>query len=341
MHSSVEAEADPVRENIRESAAFGPAFITMNALSAVMAGYGLLANSTAVIIGAMIVAMLLGPITGIALALVDADNKLLKKSLLAEAGGVAIVLFISIVIGLVHKEIPYGTAILSRTKPNILDLAIALSGGAAGAYAMVSPRVSASLVGVAIATALVPPLCVCGITLARGDALLASGGFLLFLANLVAIQFASSVTLALLGYHRITFFGTSSARKLAILHGPSVLLLLGLAAILTINFQRTLSERRFEIDMRNRLSALISERGGAYLADLRISKTQNKTLVIAVVRTPWAYSPNSTALMQESLPRTHPPMELHVRSIITKEAMPKGWINEPPSRAQAELGDDP
>ncbi len=338
MHSVIESEADPVRENIRENAAFGPAFIVMNALSAVMASYGLLSNSTAVVIGAMIVAMLLGPITGIALALVDADNKLLRKSLIAEAGGVAIVLVISIVIGIIHKEIPYGTTILSRTNPNILDLAIALSGGAAGAYAMVSPRVSASLVGVAIATALVPPLCACGLTLARGDAQLAYGGFLLFFANLVAIQFASSVTLALLGYHRITSVGERSVRRLAILHGPSILLLLGLATILTINFQRTLSERRFEIELRNRLSSLISARPGAYLADMRVSRTQNKTLVIAVVRAPWAYSPNLTAVMQESLPRTHPPMEFHIRSIITKEATPKGWINQPPSQTQSQIG---
>lgn len=341
MHSGIETEADPVRESIRENAAFGPAFITMNALSAVMASYGLLENSVAVVIGAMIVAMLLGPITGIALALVDADNKLLRDSLLAEAGGVAIVLAISIVIGLIHKDIPYGTTILSRTNPNILDLAIALSGGAAGAYAMVSPRVSASLVGVAIATALVPPLCVCGLTLARGDAQLAYGGFLLFLANLVAIQFASSATLALLGFHRITSVGHNTPRALAILHGPSVLLLLGLATLLTINFEQTLGERRFEIDIRNRLVAMISERPGAYLADLRISKTQDKITVVAVVRTPWAYSPNLTAAMQESLPRMRPPIELHIRSIITKEATPQGWINQPPSQTQSQVGPGP
>jgi len=82
-------------------------------------------------------------------------------------------------------------------------------------------------------------------------------------------------------------------------------------------------------------------RPGAYLADLRINKTEDKTVVIAVVRAPWAYSPNQTAAMQESLPRTRPPIELHIRSIIPREATPKGWINRPPPQAQTQFSPGP
>ena len=111
----------------------------MNALAAIVACYGLLENSVAVIIGAMIIALLMGPITGMALALVDGDQLLLRQALLAEAAGAALVLLLSFTIGKIHAEMTLGSEILGRTSPNVLDLIIALAGGAAGAYATISP----------------------------------------------------------------------------------------------------------------------------------------------------------------------------------------------------------
>ena len=141
----------------------------MNGMAATIASYGLLANSPAVVIGAMIVAMLMGPIVGISLALVDSDTKTLLKSLLSLLSGAVTVLATAIIIGALHKDIPMTSEILVRTVPNFLDLMIALAGGAAGAYATVSFRSSLALVGVAIATALVPPLSSASILLARGE----------------------------------------------------------------------------------------------------------------------------------------------------------------------------
>ena len=204
-----DAPIDPQRQkqeickSIRENAAFTVPYVTMNALATVVACYGLFQNSTAVVIGAMIIAMLLGPISGIALALISGDNALLRKALLAEIGGAFVVLAVAFCIGKIHQHLPLTNEILARTAPNILDLMIALAGGAAGAYATVSPRLSVGLVGVAIATALVPPLATCSICLARGDTRLAFGGFLLFFANLVAIQSASTVVMFLHGYHKL------------------------------------------------------------------------------------------------------------------------------------------
>ena len=330
-----------VRQSIEDSATFSSAYVTMNALSAVIASYGLLADSSAVVIGAMIVALLLGPLMGIALALVDANNGLLKKALLAEIGGATLVLAISVIVGRIHQDIPMGRAIISRTSPNIMDLVIALAGGAAGAYATVSLRVSASLVGVAIATALVPPLCVCGITLARGETHLALGAFLLFFANLVAIQIASSVVFALHGYHDIVRTMVNSRRPLLLLHGPSAILLIVLAVVLGLNFERSLATRRFEIDVRNALIQQLQSHPGSYLADLRITRDEGKTVVTAVVRTPFSFEPREIARMQSKLPAHTPPAELHIRSIIAKEATEKGWLHEaPPAPEQVESGTD-
>ena len=121
------------RDSIRSGARFDVPYVTMNVLATVVASYGLFANSPAVVIGAMIIAMLLGPIEGVAFALVDGDPKLLRDAFLAEFGGVAIVLVTAFVLGLIHRDIPISSEILSRTSPNFLALMIALGGGAAGA----------------------------------------------------------------------------------------------------------------------------------------------------------------------------------------------------------------
>jgi uncharacterized hydrophobic protein (TIGR00271 family) len=108
----------------------------MNALATVIACYGLFANSAAVVIGAMVVAMLMGPISGVALGLNEGDRPLLWTALFSLTGGIAWVLLIAAVVGLVHQDVPLTDEILSRTDPRLFDLMIALAGGAAGAVAV-------------------------------------------------------------------------------------------------------------------------------------------------------------------------------------------------------------
>ena len=238
---SPEATREAICRSIEQNAAFSVPYVVMNTLATIVACYGLLQNSTAVVIGAMIIAMLLGPISGIALALVRGNHVLLRRALLTEIGGMLLVLGVAYIIGLAHREIPLTQEIIARTTPNILDLMIALAGGAAGAYATISPRVSAGLVGVAIATALVPPLSTCSICLARGELRLAAGGFLLFFANLVAIQFASSVVMALHGYHHVGSHKPGNGmllRRQAI----SLALLIGLAGVLSYDFSQSVGK---------------------------------------------------------------------------------------------------
>jgi uncharacterized hydrophobic protein (TIGR00271 family) len=177
-------ETAAVRATIDSISGFDAAFVTMNALATVLACYGLFENSPAVVIGAM----LLGPISGVALGLVDANNRLLRKALATLAGGVAVVYGTAFILGLVHSTFPLTNEIYARTSPNLMDLMIALSGGAAGAYAIVTPRLNLSLVGVAISTALVPPLSSSAICMARGEYRLGLGALLLAFANIVGIS---------------------------------------------------------------------------------------------------------------------------------------------------------
>lgn len=117
-----------------------PAFFIMVVISTIIASYGLLANSTAVIIGAMLVAPLMGPLFGVALALTVGDSKLLGRSLLSELAGMLLVIIIALIIGLVPVRLGFGSELIARTQPTVYDLLIALASGTAGAYAMVDER---------------------------------------------------------------------------------------------------------------------------------------------------------------------------------------------------------
>lgn len=189
--------ADSVRANVRANidlnSQFDAAYVIMNGLATVVACYGLFANSPAVVIGAMIIAMLLGPIAGVSLGLVDGNNALVGKALPTLIGGFSVVYGTAFMLGMIHHDIPLTDEIYGRTTPNLIDLLIALGGGAAGAFSMISPRLSVAFVGVAIATALVPPFSSSAICLARGEFELAFGAFLLAFTNIVAIQVAGSL----------------------------------------------------------------------------------------------------------------------------------------------------
>ncbi|MEM3422041.1 MAG: TIGR00341 family protein [Candidatus Hadarchaeum sp.] len=293
---------ETVRGNIREDASFSKAHLLMNALAATIASYGLFANSPAVVIGAMIVAMLLGPIVGVSLALVDSDAKILLKSLLSLLSGVAAVLVTAFVIGAVHKDIPVTSEIMARTTPNFLDLMIALAGGAAGAYATVSFRLSLALVGVAIATALVPPLSSASILLARGDVVLAMGAFKLAVVNLVAIQFSASVVLWLTGFRRVTRTSGQPFTEFLKQNLLSIVVLVALGISLSVNSRHAIAKQLFETKTRFTLQQEINSSLGSHLVGVRFEKVPGKTIVRAVVRGPNPPSATQIAAIEDQLP---------------------------------------
>ena len=110
-----------VRRTIEVNSEFDVAFLAMNALATVVACYGLFENSPAVVIGAMIIAMLLGPISGVGLGLVDKNNNLLREAVLTMAGGIAVVYGVAFIIGVIHYQFPLTDEIYARTTPNLMD----------------------------------------------------------------------------------------------------------------------------------------------------------------------------------------------------------------------------
>jgi uncharacterized hydrophobic protein (TIGR00271 family) len=175
-------------------------------LSAVIASAGVVADSTATVIGAMIVAPLMTPILGSVLSVVTGDPRNLLLSVGLVVAGAAAVIAVAFGIGLL---IPYelvaetSSQISGRVSPRIIDLVAAVATGAVGAFALVRSDVSDTLPGVAIAISLVPPLCVVGLTLESGAEGQSAGALLLFLTNVAAILLSGLVVMALYGVGRV------------------------------------------------------------------------------------------------------------------------------------------
>ena len=175
-------------------------FFVMMGLSTLIATFGLLQNSSAVIIGAMLVAPLFSPLIALGLAIVQGNVRLLRLAIESTLKGVALSIGLASLLAIVAPFKNLTPEINARSLPNLYDLAVAVASGAAGAYAVARKDVAAALPGVAIAAAMVPPLGVIGIGLALGNLALTGGAILLFATNLVAIALAGSLTFLLLGF---------------------------------------------------------------------------------------------------------------------------------------------
>ena len=198
------SEQVTVYNQIRHDARANVDFFAMILMSSSMAFFGLLQNSAAVIIGAMLVAPLMSPMLAIGHGIAMGNAQLYKRSAYSTLQGVSSVVAISALLTLLIPDfrliLPQGE-IMARTHPNLIDQCIALVSGAAAAYALSRKGVAAAMPGVAIAAALVPPLCVTGYGLGSARWEIAIGSLLLFLTNLAAIIFASSLMFIALGFH--------------------------------------------------------------------------------------------------------------------------------------------
>ena len=343
MSRKERSEADQrneIRRQVMDNSVANFSYIFMNVAATIIACYGLLADSTAVVIGAMLIAALLGPITGLALGLVDGNRRLLRIAGTSEIIGVIVVLATAFIIGSIHNEIPTGKEIASRTAPNIMDLIIALAGGAAGTYAATKPQISASLIGVAISTALVPPLATFAMLSARGQYELGFGGFMLFFANFVAIQFASSVVFWLSGFHNLINKDETKYKQLVLRGTLSFGLLLILAGVLGINFFQMANKEKFEQNVREQLTKAVTDYPTTSVSEVYFQKKDSKNIVTAVLRTPRVITKDQVGEVERKLPQLgSDETELHVRSVLTTETTRDGNI-DPKSKDNLDLSTD-
>lgn len=174
-------------------------------LATVIATAGIISNSTATVIGAMIIAPLMTPIMATTAALTMGQLGRAGRALVLVAIGVLFVIALSALLGFLYTGVVDFAAnpqITGRVSPTMVDLIAALASGAAGAFCMSREDISDSLAGVAIAISLVPPLCVVGLSLQAGNLASAVGALLLFVTNFLSILLAGGAVLAILGLSR-------------------------------------------------------------------------------------------------------------------------------------------
>ena len=204
-------------------------------LAAVIAAAGVVSDSTATVIGAMIVAPLMTPILGIVLAVVLADGVNLRRCVVLVAAGAAAVVAIGWLLG---RFVPYpvvaatNSQVAARVTPRIVDLVAALATGAVGSVALARSDISDTLPGVAIAISLVPPLAVVGLTLGSGAPRQSLGALLLFVTNVAAILGSGIVVMAFHRVHRLFGQGAAGSR-----YGAAVAVIAALLLVVIVPLQ--------------------------------------------------------------------------------------------------------
>lgn len=267
-------------------------FFMLMAFATVIAGYGVASNSTAAVIGAMLVAPLMTPLMGTTVSLVMGWRRRALMSVVMAAGGIAVAVGLGYVIG---ATLPFDLSpvtnpqISGRISPNLADLAIAIAAGAAGAFGLSRPDVSDALPGVAIAISLVPPLAVTGLMLADNEFDAAWGSSLLFTTNMLAILLAGAVTFVLTG---IVPIGQIIQNRRQV---QSSLTLVGTLAILVIGVL-SLSSQRINNEAFNRQAVTDATNAGLVGTDLTFVESTIQQSSIEIIVTGASQPPSIDTL---------------------------------------------
>jgi membrane protein len=273
-------EKQEIVEEITRGISFRGANLWILITAIFIASLGLNVNSTAVIIGAMLISPLMGPIIGMGLAVGINDLELLKRA----AKNFSVATLISVLTATIYFLIsPLGEAqseLLARTSPTLYDVLIAFFGGAAGIIAL-STRGGKSgnvLPGVAIATALMPPLCTAGYGIASGNLFFFLGAFYLFFINTVFISLATAIGVRMMKFPPHSFLSTDKAKKARHILTGVIIATTAPALVMTVNIIRT---SIFENNVHSFVKSELSQSGTQILSSS--ADRQEATLRIVAV----------------------------------------------------------
>lgn len=219
---------------ISEGIRINRAFVALTVLSSIVAAIGLVRNDIAVIIGAMVIAPLLTPNVGLALATTLGDPQLALTALKTNLVGFLLTLLFAVGVGLIFTVDPSIPAIAARTRIGTVDIVLALAAGTAGTLAFTT-GVPGALIGVMVAVALMPPLVTFGMLLGAGQVAAAIGAFALVAVNVICVNLAGVATFLFQGVRPRTWWEAERAKK-ATLKASLVwgLLLLALLSIMVL-----------------------------------------------------------------------------------------------------------
>ena len=301
----------------------GIRFYLLLSTSALIASFGLIANSTAVIIGAMLVSPLMTPIIGTSLGLVVGDTKLFANSLRSVVIGTVLAIFFSALLGFLPLALEVTPEMLSRVRPTLLDLFVAVLAGFAGSYAMIDEKVSPALPGVAIATAIVPPLSNTGICLSLGYYGGAFGSFMLFFANFLSILLVASATFIAAGMSPSSKLKEDKQFMKSLI--VAVVGFVIVAAFLTYSLIAIVKERKLAENIEDILNTEFDKLHSTSVDNYVYDVEDGTLYILASVRTPIVMTPKDIKILQGKFEdRIDMPIELIVRSIISKDVSATG-----------------
>jgi uncharacterized hydrophobic protein (TIGR00271 family) len=320
-----EERAEVVLKIVSDGSEGYAGYYALISAATVIASLGLIQNSGPVVIGAMLVSPLMTPIFGMALGIIRGNSALFMKALRAEFGGVALAILFGMIFGALPLMTELTPEITARLRPNLLDLLVAVFAGFAGTWAMLDERIGPVLPGVAISTAIIPPLAACGICLSRGALVGAQGAFLLFFANFLAILMVSSLMFWRVGLASESI-GTGKGRRWQSILITGVLLV-GVAVFLTNSLLQMLEHRR-----RTAIGSEVLRRSETTypvysVIGLKHRESEGTIKALATLRTSRNLSPDQVALLEKEMSkRIGMPVELTVSCLMADEVASTGSV---------------
>ena len=290
-----------LRRELFGEARLESSYVALVVGSGLIATFGLLNNSAAIIIGAMIIAPLMRPIRALAFGILEGDLALLQRSLRAILIGSGVTITLASLVTMTLDVTEFGSEVLSRTEPNLLDMGVAVAAGAISAYAKVEEKIGDAVAGTAIAVALAPPLCVVGLGLPAGlfaqTWSITQGSLLLFLTNWLGITLSCMIVFIMAGY---TPANTPRTRKaLSITFGMTVLLMIPLG----LSLRQFLRETTLTRAIRNVLLQTETVGEQVTLDRLIVDWQQRVPEVNLFVSSSTPPTPNQVHLVEEFLSR--------------------------------------
>jgi len=290
---------------LRDDAKINASYVVLMLLSTLLATIGLYLNSSAVVIGAMLLAPLMAPIVSLSMGLLRGNEELTVNSLKKIGLGVLLALVSSALLVLIFSYKPITGEMRGRLNPSLLDLGVAIIAGVAAAYTKSYKEIMQGLAGVAIAVALVPPLAVAGVGLGRGDIHFFSQAFLLFMTNLVGIVLAALLTFRVLG-----FSPAVKARR-------SVFIVLLMMILITVPLYFSYNKilKNYQVEKNWQIERFLVNGKYIIIRNIRMSKYENHQIIFMDILARESLSRNDLNLLKQKI-KTNFPGNLVIRARI-------------------------
>ncbi len=295
--------AATIYDEVSEGRQFDALYFSMLVFGCLIALLGLLLNSPAVIIGAMLISPLMGPILSCGLAVTLADGRLGKKAGRNLGLSIGETIFIAALAAWLSPLKDLTPEILARTNPNLMDLLVAFFSGAAGTLALCSRRSGFTIVpGVAIATAVMPPLATVGYGISTRQWSVASGAFMLFVTNLASIVVSAGIVFLLVGVRRVPAAGHEEKNWVV---RQRMTISLGILVVLSIPLIKTLvraaDQGRVRNEIRHALAQRLNHPGTRKVDEVTVELDQNVVSAEATVQTAKMILPDEEKSIEQDL----------------------------------------